>query len=127
LRSWSRQNSARSGQSSAVATGLAGCISRSSGLAGPPGCGGNGAVAKASGTASVRGAFFDSVADRVTDSLVLGGVIGGIIAYVGFNGYQTATMNFQTFSQVAFAFAVIVLILLFRPAGLFGRVRQLRV
>ena len=25
---------------------------------------------------------------------------------VGFNGYQTSTMNFQTFSQVAFAFAV---------------------
>ena len=37
---------------------------------------------------------------------VLGGVIGGIVAYLGFNGYQTATMNFQTFSQVAFAFAV---------------------
>jgi putative ABC transport system permease protein len=37
---------------------------------------------------------------------VLGGVVGGIVAYLGFNGYQTATMNFQTFSQVAFAFAV---------------------
>src|SRR5205814_178870 len=37
---------------------------------------------------------------------VLGGVIGGVVAYLGFNGYQTATMNFQTFSQVAFAFAV---------------------
>ena len=24
---------------------------------------------------------------------------------LGFNGYQTSTMNFQTFSQVAFAFA----------------------
>jgi CDP-diacylglycerol---glycerol-3-phosphate 3-phosphatidyltransferase len=34
----------------------------------------DGAVAKASGTASTRGAFFDSVADRVTDSLVLGGI-----------------------------------------------------
>src|SRR3954463_15130580 len=34
----------------------------------------DGAVAKASGTASPRGAFFDSVADRVSDSLVLGGV-----------------------------------------------------
>jgi putative ABC transport system permease protein len=33
----------------------------------------------------------------------LGGVIGGLLAYVGFNGYETATMNFQTFSQVAFA------------------------
>ena len=28
------------------------------------------------------------------------------LAYVGFNGYQTSTMNFQTFSQVAFAFRV---------------------
>ena len=37
---------------------------------------------------------------------LLGGVIGGIIAYLAFNGYQTSTMNFQTFSQVAFAFAV---------------------
>ena len=34
----------------------------------------DGAVAKAAGTASPRGAFFDSVADRVTDSLVLGGI-----------------------------------------------------
>jgi CDP-diacylglycerol--glycerol-3-phosphate 3-phosphatidyltransferase len=34
----------------------------------------DGALAKASGRASVRGAFFDSVADRVTDGLVLGGV-----------------------------------------------------
>jgi CDP-diacylglycerol--glycerol-3-phosphate 3-phosphatidyltransferase len=33
----------------------------------------DGAVAKASGTASPRGAFFDSVADRVSDSLLLGG------------------------------------------------------
>jgi CDP-diacylglycerol--glycerol-3-phosphate 3-phosphatidyltransferase len=34
----------------------------------------DGAVAKASGTASPRGAFFDSVADRFTDALLLGGV-----------------------------------------------------
>ncbi|MFV2039767.1 MAG: CDP-alcohol phosphatidyltransferase family protein, partial [Acidimicrobiales bacterium] len=34
----------------------------------------DGAVAKASGTASVRGAFFDSVSDRVTDALLFGGV-----------------------------------------------------
>jgi CDP-diacylglycerol--glycerol-3-phosphate 3-phosphatidyltransferase len=34
----------------------------------------DGAVAKASGTASKRGAFFDSTADRVSDSLVLGGI-----------------------------------------------------
>jgi putative ABC transport system permease protein len=36
----------------------------------------------------------------------LGGIAGGLLAYVGFNGYETSTMNFQTFSQVAFAFAV---------------------
>ena len=45
----------------------------------------------------------------LAESLVLGG-IGGVIgaagAYLGFNGYQTSTMNFQTFSQVAFAFRV---------------------
>jgi CDP-diacylglycerol---glycerol-3-phosphate 3-phosphatidyltransferase len=34
----------------------------------------DGALAKASGKASARGAFFDSVADRVTDGLMLGGV-----------------------------------------------------
>jgi CDP-diacylglycerol--glycerol-3-phosphate 3-phosphatidyltransferase len=34
----------------------------------------DGAVAKASGTASPRGAFFDSVVDRVSDALLLGGV-----------------------------------------------------
>jgi CDP-diacylglycerol--glycerol-3-phosphate 3-phosphatidyltransferase len=34
----------------------------------------DGPVAKASGTQSVRGAFFDSTADRVTDALVLGGI-----------------------------------------------------
>ena len=34
----------------------------------------DGAIAKASGTASTRGAFFDSVVDRVSDMLVLGGV-----------------------------------------------------
>ncbi len=34
----------------------------------------DGPVAKASGTASVRGAFFDSVSDRVADALILGGI-----------------------------------------------------
>ena len=36
----------------------------------------------------------------------IGGAIGGTLAYLAFNGYQTSTMNFSTFSQVAFAFAV---------------------
>ena len=34
----------------------------------------DGAVAKAGSASSVRGAFFDSVADRVSDSLLLGGI-----------------------------------------------------
>ena len=41
----------------------------------------------------------------IVESMVLGvvgGVIGGAAAYFGFNGYQTSTINFQTFSQVAF-------------------------
>jgi len=43
----------------------------------------DGAVAKASGTASSRGAFFDSVADRVTDALLLGGVAWHLAASGG--------------------------------------------
>ena len=45
----------------------------------------------------------------LVESMVLGligGLIGGAAAYLAFNGYQTSTMNFQTFSQVAFAFRV---------------------
>jgi putative ABC transport system permease protein len=45
----------------------------------------------------------------LSESLALaaiGGSIGGTLAYLAFNGYQTSTMNFSTFSQVAFAFQV---------------------
>jgi putative ABC transport system permease protein len=37
---------------------------------------------------------------------LIGGSIGSLLAYLAFDGYQTATMNWQSFSQVAFAFAV---------------------
>lgn len=37
---------------------------------------------------------------------LLGGAIGATLAYLAFNGFQTATMNFQSFSQVTFAFQV---------------------
>ena len=49
------------------------------------------------------------VVSVLAESLLLaliGGVIGGALAYAGFNGFRTTTMNWQTFSQVAFAFAV---------------------
>jgi putative ABC transport system permease protein len=37
---------------------------------------------------------------------LLGGLIGGGLAYAVFNNFTAATMNWQSFSQVAFAFAV---------------------
>jgi putative ABC transport system permease protein len=37
---------------------------------------------------------------------LIGGVVGGALAYLAFDGFTTATMNWQSFSQVAFAFAV---------------------
>ncbi len=43
------------------------------------------------------------------ESIVLalaGGVLGAAISYFVFNGFTTTTMNFQTFSQVTFAFSV---------------------
>lgn len=45
------------------------------------------------------------LAEAVVLSLI-GGVIGGLLAWAAFDGYQTSTMNFQSFSQVAFAFRV---------------------
>ncbi|RYD35474.1 MAG: ABC transporter permease, partial [Verrucomicrobiaceae bacterium] len=49
------------------------------------------------------------VVSVLAESMVLslaGGVAGAAAAYWAFNGYQTSTMNFQTFSQVSFNFAV---------------------
>jgi len=62
--------------------------------------------------ATLRALGFGSGAVLVSvmlESLVLaimGGVVGATIAYVAFNGFETATMNFQSFSQVTFAFRV---------------------
>lgn len=37
---------------------------------------------------------------------IIGGVLGALIAYLGFNGYTVSTLNQGSFSQVAFDFAV---------------------
>ena len=62
--------------------------------------------------ATLRALGFNSLAvitSVLAESLglaAMGGVLGGLAAYAAFNGYQTSTINFQTFSQVAFAFRV---------------------
>lgn len=62
--------------------------------------------------ATLRALGFGSgpvVLSVMTESLTLalmGGVVGALAAYFVFDGYQASTMNFQTFSQVTFAFAV---------------------
>lgn len=62
--------------------------------------------------ATLRALGFNTIAVLISvlaESLALaaaGGLMGGLAAYVVFNGYQTSTINFQTFSQVAFAFRV---------------------
>jgi putative ABC transport system permease protein len=35
-----------------------------------------------------------------------GGLIGGGLAYAAFDGFRAATLNWQSFSQVAFAFRI---------------------
>ncbi len=62
--------------------------------------------------ATLRALGFGSgpvVISVLVESLLLalaGGLLGTGLAYVLFNGFQAATMNWQTFSQIAFAFAV---------------------
>ena len=51
----------------------------------------DGALAKASNTASQRGAFFDSVMDRITDGLLLGGVAWYLASH---NGAHAAMLPF---------------------------------
>jgi putative ABC transport system permease protein len=37
---------------------------------------------------------------------LIGGVVGAVVAYLGFNGFQTSTLNWASFSQLSFSFAV---------------------
>jgi putative ABC transport system permease protein len=64
----------------------------------------------------------------LAEALVLalaGGAIGGLLAYLLFDGYRTSTLNWQSFSQVAFAFRVtprllLTAIVVTLPMGLLG-------
>jgi len=66
---------------------------------------------------------------------VVGGALGAAGAYFAFNGYEAATMNWASFSQVAFAFAVTPVLLVFAliyaaalglVGGLFPAIRAAR-
>jgi putative ABC transport system permease protein len=72
------------------------------------------------------------------ESIVLalaGGLLGAAVSYFVFNGFTATTMNFQTFSQVTFAFAVTPQLMLFAmmwaavlglAGGLFPAIRAAR-
>jgi putative ABC transport system permease protein len=66
---------------------------------------------------------------------LVGGILGAGLAYLAFDGYRAATMNWQTFSQVAFAFdvnasllswAVIYALVIGFFGGLFPAIRAAR-
>jgi len=56
---------------------------------------------------------------------LVGGTIGALASYFAFDGFKAATINWQTFSQIAFAFSVTPRLLLSAivwavTIGLFG-------
>lgn len=53
-----------------------------------------------------RGAIVMSLMLESLALALVGGAIGGAIAYVAFNNFQTTTMNWSSFSQITFAFQV---------------------
>ena len=79
------------------------------------------------------------VASVLVESLFLslaGGVVGAVASYFAFNGYQTSTINWQSFSQVAFAFAItpalmaqgiVYALLMGLIGGLFPAIRAARI
>jgi putative ABC transport system permease protein len=62
------------------------------------------ATLRALGFGSIPVVF--SVIAEATLLGVVGGILGAAVAWAAFDGYETATMNFQSFSQIAFAFKV---------------------
>ena len=66
---------------------------------------------------------------------LIGGIIGALGAYLLFDGYRSATLNWQTFSQVAFAFdvtpalmvsAIVYALVIGLVGGLFPAIRAAR-
>ena len=101
----------------------------------------NAVAARSREIATLRALGFKSgpvVLSVLVESLALalaGGAMGGILAYLAFDGFQAATLNWQSFSQVAFAFRItpplVVMGLVFALAigffgGLFPAVRAAR-
>lgn len=66
---------------------------------------------------------------------LIGGVVGAAAAYLKYNGFEASTINWQTFSQIAFAFAVtpellinaiILAVMIGLMGGLFPAIRAAR-
>jgi putative ABC transport system permease protein len=81
------------------------------------------------------GAVMISVLFEALLLALAGGLLGAIGAYLAFDGYRTATMNWQTFSQVAFAFdvtpalmggAILYALIIGAIGGLFPAIRAAR-
>jgi putative ABC transport system permease protein len=67
---------------------------------------------------------------------LIGGILGSLLAWLAFDGYRTATMNWQTFSQVAFAFdvtpnlmigAIVYALVIGLIGGIFPAIRAARI
>ncbi|MEK6372077.1 MAG: ABC transporter permease [Acidobacteriota bacterium] len=81
------------------------------------------------------GAVMISVLFEALLLALAGGLLGAVGAYLAFDGYKTATMNWQTFSQVAFAFdvtpslmigAILYALVIGAVGGLFPAIRAAR-
>ncbi len=99
-------------------------------------------AARAREIATLRALGFGSspiVLSVLLESVLLaltGGAAGAIAAYLAFDGFQAATINWQTFSQVAFAFsvtpqlltlAIVWAVLIGVVGGLFPAIRAARI
>jgi putative ABC transport system permease protein len=82
------------------------------------------------------GAVIVSVLIESTLLSIVGGLIGGLLAWAAFDGYRAATLNWSSFSQVVFAFQVnaglltrgiIYALLIGIVGGLFPAIRAARI